>query len=81
MSSDLSASTGDSTVAWVEMQHALAVEAFQTSPFGRGLYNVTEEPEIFVGSAGEWSDDGKELPYPKVLIGRRKELTPGAPLV
>ena len=51
--SDLSAS--DSTVAWIDMQQTLAVEAFQTNPYG----SVTEEPEIFVGSAGGWTEDGK----------------------
>lgn len=33
-----------------------------------------DEPEVFVGDAGGWTDAGEHLPQPLVLEGRKKEL-------
>ena len=52
----------------------LAEDQLENNPWRPRFCAITEEPDIFVGDAGGWTEDGRELPRDKVKTGRAKEL-------
>ena len=71
---DVSISCSDTVNVGLELAYALAEDQISFNPWRPMHCAVTEEPEIFVGEAGGWTEDGCELPREKVLAGRSKEL-------
>ncbi|CAE8605354.1 unnamed protein product [Polarella glacialis] len=49
-------------------------EHLRRRPSRYGIYTVSEEQEIFVGSEPGWTEDGRELPQDQVEAGRRREM-------